>query len=165
MLTPFILLPGLYFVFTDVDRLRMNAEPAVAVLAIQQGGRSLVHLPELEFELSISPYCAESGVRESLSIAIADTRTTLRGEALRTGTSIDVSMRVSAGQLAPFALQGFCIDPALEGESILLGSALTAHASLRCARTGKPSIVFAAEPLDVRVDCIRSDTEAKPALR
>ncbi len=164
MLTPFLLLPGLYFVFTDVDKLRMNAEPAVAVLAVQQGGRSLVHLPELEFALRISPHCAESGVPESVSITIADTRTTLRGEALRAGKNIDVSMRVTANQLAPFALQGFCNDPALAGDSILLDSALTAHASLRCARAGKPSILFAAEPLDVRVDCIRSNTEAEPAL-
>jgi hypothetical protein len=163
MLTSFILLPGLYFVFTDVDRLRVDAEPAVAVLAVQQGGRNLVQLPELQFELSVSPHCAERGERESLSITIADTRTTLRGEALQNGKSIDVSMRVAASQLAPFALQGFCVDPAHTGESMLLGSALTAQASLRCARTGNPSIVFTAEPLDVRVVCALSAAEAKTA--
>jgi hypothetical protein len=163
MLTPFILLPGLYFVFTDVDRLLVNAEPAVAVLAIQQGGRNLVHLPELAFELRVSPHCAERGERESLSITIADTRTTLRGDALPAGKNIAVSMRVSASQLAPFALQDFCIDPAREGESTLLGAALTAHGSLRCARAEKSSIVFAAAPLDIRVDCVRSAAAAEPA--
>ena len=163
MLTPFILLPGLYFVFTDVDRLRVDAEPAVAVLAIQQAGRNFVQLPELEFALRISPHCAERGERESLSITIADTRTTVRGEGLQTGKSINVSMRVAANQLAPFAMQGFCVDPVREGESILLGSALTAQASLRCARAGKPSIVFAAEPLDVRLVCVGSAEEAEPA--
>ena len=161
MLTTFVLFPGLYFVFTDVDRLRMDSKPAVAMLAVQQGGRNLVQLPELQFDLSIWPHCAERGERESLSITIADTRTTLRGEALQTGKSIDVSMSVPAGQLAPFALQGFCVDPAREGESVLLGSALTAQASLRCARTGKPSILYAAEPLDVRVVCVRSAAEAE----
>jgi len=163
MLTPFILLPGLYLVFTDADLLRLNAEPAVAVLAIQPGGRNLVQLPELEFKLSVTPHCGESGNRESLSITIADTRTTLRGEALQAGKSFDVSMRVSAGQLAPFALQDFCTDPAFEGESILLGSALTAQASLRCARTGKSSVVFAAEPLDVRLVCLGAAAAAEPA--
>jgi hypothetical protein len=54
MLTHFILLPGLYFVFTEVDRLRIHAEPAVAVLAMQQGGRNLVRLPDIEFPLGIS---------------------------------------------------------------------------------------------------------------
>jgi len=164
MLIPFILMPGLYPVFTDVDRLDVNAEPAVAVLAVQEGGRNLVHLPELSFELQVSPHCAERGERESLSITIADTRTTVRGDALRAARSIDLSMRVAANQLAPFAMQDFCVDPAREGESILLGAALTAHASLRCARTGGPSIVFAATPLDIRVDCVRPAAEAGPAL-
>jgi hypothetical protein len=152
MVTPLILMPGLYLVFTDVDRLAVSAEPAVAVLAIQQGGRNLVHLPELSFELQVSPHCAERGEPESLSITIADTRTTIRGDALRAGQRIDVSMRVSASQLAPFAMQDFCVEPAREG------------ASLRCERTGRPSIVFAAEPLDIRVDCVRAVTEAEPAL-
>ncbi|HSN52546.1 MAG TPA: hypothetical protein VLS87_08445 [Woeseiaceae bacterium] len=164
MLTSFVLLPGLYFVFTDADRLRVDAEPAVAVVALQQGGRHLVALPELAFELSVSPHCAGRGERESLSITIADTQTTLRGDALRAGNSIDVSLRVSASQLAPVALQDFCVDPAREGESILIGAALTAHASLRCTRTDKPSIVFAATPLDIRVDCVRSGVEAGPAV-
>ena len=163
MLTTFILLPGLYFVFTDVDRLRVDAEPAVAVLAVQQGGRNLVQLPELQFELSVSPHCAGRGERESLSITIADTRTTLRGEALQNGNSIGVSVRVAANQLAPFALQGFCVDPVRAGESMLLGSALTAQASLRCTRTGNPSIVFAAEPLDVRIVCVRFAAEGETA--
>lgn len=163
MLTTFILLPGLYFVFTDVDRLRVDAEPAVAVLAVQKGGRSLVQLPELQFELSVSPHCAERGERESLSITIADTRTTVRGNALQTGKNIDISMRVAASQLAPLALQGFCVDPVREGESVLLGSVLTAQASLSCTRTGNPSIVFAAQPLDVRVVCVRSAAETEAA--
>lgn len=163
MLTHFILLPGLYLVFVEVDRLRISAEPAVAVLAVQQGGRNLVHLPELEFVLSLSPHCAESGQPESLSVTIADTRTTVRGEELQAMTTVDVTMRVSAAQLAPFALREFCVDPAAEGESILLTSALTAQASLRCARVEEQSIVFAAEPLDIRVDCIAATAEAAPA--
>ena len=160
MLTHFILLPGLYFVFVDVDRLRMTAEPAMAVLTVQRSGRNLVHLPELEFALSVSPHCGDSGRRESLSVTIADTRTTLGGEALQGAKTIDVSMRVSASQLAPFALREFCVDPVAEGESIVLRSALTAHASLRCARSEQQSIVFATAPLDIRVDCIATAAEA-----
>ena len=162
MLTHFILLPGLYFVFTELDRLRIHAEPAVAVVTMQQGGRTLVNLPELEFRLSVSPHCARSGQPESLSIAIADTQRTLRGEALKSATPIEVSMRVSANQLAPFALREFCMDPASEGRSMLLTAALAAQASLRCTRDEQQSIVFAAEPLDIRVDCLRSSATAEP---
>ena len=164
MLTKLLLLPGFYFVFTDIDRLRVHAEPAVAVLAMQQGGRTLVNLPPLEFRLSISPHCAEGGRPESLSITIADTQKTLSGEDLPSKTPIDVSMRVSASQLAPFALREFCVDPAAEGQSLLLTAALAAQVSLRCTRGEQQSIVFAAEPLDIRVDCIRSAAGAEPAL-
>ena len=163
MLTQLLLLPGLYFVFTDVDRLRVHAEPAAAVLAMQQGGRTLVNLPPLEFRLSISPHCADNGRPESLSITIADTQRTVSGEDLQSKTSIDVSMRVSANQLAPFALRGFCVDPAAGGESLVLTAALAAQVSLRCARGERQSIVFAAEPLNIRVDCIRSAAGAEPA--
>ena len=160
MLTHFILLPGLYFVFAEVDRLRVDAEPAVAELAMQQGGRTLVNLPQLEFRLSVTPHCAAGGKPESLSITIADTQKSLRGEDLQSTTSIDVSMLVSASQLAPFALREFCVDPASVGESLLLTAVLAAQVSLRCARAETQSVVFAAEPLDIRVDCIGSAAEA-----
>lgn len=163
MLTHFLLLPGLYFAFTDVDRLRVRADTAAAVLAMQQGGRTLVNLPSLEFRLNISPHCANGGRPESLSITIADTQTTLSGEDLQFDRSIDVSMRVSASQLAPFALREFCVDPAAEGESLVLPAALAAQVSLRCAWLEDQSIVYAAEPLDIRVHCIRPAAEAGPA--
>ena len=162
MLTHFILLPGLYFVFAEVDRVHVHAEPAVAVLTMQQGGRTLVSLPELEFQLSISPHCAASGRPESLSITIADTQKTLRGEDLQSAAPIDLSMRVSASQLAPFALQEFCVDLASEGESLVLTAALAAQVSLRCMRAETQSIVFAAQPLDIRLECKPSAAEAEP---
>ena len=163
MLSQILVLPALYFVFTEVDRLSVDAEPAVAVIALHEGGRKLVQLPELEFVLSVSPRCAANGRPESLSITIADTRATLRGEALQDASAVDVPVRISANQLAPLALQEFCTDPAAEGDSITLSSALTAQASLRCARGEQQSIVFAAEPLDIRVYCIRSESTAEPA--
>lgn len=163
MLSHFLVLPALYFVFAETDRLGLDSEPAVAVIPLQERGRKLVQLPELEFLLSVSPRCAANGRPESVSITIADTRNTLRGEDLQVAAPIDVPVRVSARQLAPFALQEFCIDPAAEGDSISLASALTAQASLRCARGEQQSIVFAAEPLDIRVDCIRSAPAAEPA--
>lgn len=162
MLTQLILLPGLYFVFTDLDRLGVHAEPAVAVLALQESGRKHVQLPELEFRLSVSPYCAQGGRPESLSITIADSHETLRGDQLRTTGTLGLSIRVPASQLAPFALREFCVDPISEGESVLFTAALAAQVSLRCAREAEPSIVFVAEPLDIRVDCIRSAAEAAP---
>lgn len=162
MLSQLLLLPALYFVFTDTDRLVVDAEPAIAVIALQEGGRRLVELPELEFPLRVATHCAANGRPESVSITIADTRRTLRGEALQDAATVDVSVVVAATQLAPFSLQDFCIDPAAEGQSTTLVSAFTAQASLRCAHGEQQSIVFAAEPLDIRVHCLRS-AAAEPA--
>jgi hypothetical protein len=156
MLTQFILLPGLYFVFTDVDSLRVHTEPAAAVLALQESGRNLVRLPDVEFRLSISAHCANGGRPESLSITIADTRRTLRAEELLATETVDVSMRTPAAQIAPLALREFCIDPAAEGDSVLVTSALAAQVSLRCSRDEGQYMVFAAEPLHIRVECIRT---------
>jgi hypothetical protein len=158
MLTQLILLPGLYFVFTEIDRLRVHAEPAVAILTLQQDGRELVRLPDIEFRLGIAMHCADGGQPGSLSVTVADTQTTVRAEELDGSRTVDVAIRIPASQLAPLALHGFCTDPASEGESKLLRSALAAQASLRCVRGENQSIVFAAEALDIRVDCIRGAT-------
>ena len=160
MLSHLILLPGLYFVFTEVDRLRIQTEPAVAILAKQQAGRKLVRLPDIEFRLGITMYCANSGQPESLSITIADTHRTLRAEELQAAKTVDVVMRIPARQIAPLALREFCIDTSSESESVLITSALALQASLRCSRGDEQSIVFAAESLDIRVDCIRSAVAA-----
>jgi hypothetical protein len=154
MLTYFMLLPGLYFVFTDVDSLHVQTEPAVAVLPVQTAGRNLVHLPDIEFRLGVSTYCARSGRPESLSITVADTQRTLRTEELQASKTVDVAMRVPANQIAPLALREFCIDTASAGESVLITTALALQASLRCSRGDDQSIVFAAEALDIRVVCI-----------
>lgn len=160
MLSHLLILPGLYFAPPEVDGLRVSAEPAVAVIALQESGRKLVPLPEVEFRLSVSPDCASGGRAESLSITIADTRQTLDEKELQSAESVDVVMRVPASQLAPLALGEFCVDPVSEGESVLITSALVAQTSLRCSRDEDLSIVFAATPLDIRVDCIHSGATA-----
>ena len=101
MLTHLILLSGLYIVFTDADRLRVDVEPAVAVLTTHQAGRTLVNLPPLEFKLSLTPHCAAGGRPESLSITIADTqRMTGTGPATRHSVSSSTS-RLSPTRTQP----------------------------------------------------------------
>ena len=156
MLTHFLLLPALYLVFAETDRLGVQAELAVAVLALQEAGQNFVQLPDIEFRLRVSPHCANGGLPESVSITIADTRKTLGAEELRAKETVEVAMNVAEGQLAPLALRGFCVDSAAEGESVLLTSLLSVQASLRCSRDNDQSIVFSAAALDIRVDCIRT---------
>ena len=132
----------------------MHAEPAVAALAVQQAGRNLVRLPDIGFRVGITTHCANNGQPESLSITIADTQRTLGAAELQAANTIDVDMLVPANQIAPLALQGFCVDTAAEGESVLIASALA----------DDQTMVFAAEPLDIRLDCVLSaDSTTEPA--
>jgi hypothetical protein len=166
MLTDLLLLPGLYFVFAEADRLHMNAEPAVTVLALQRAESKLVQLPaDVEFRLSVTSNCAGGGRPESLSVTIADTVMTVGGEELQATDTLELVVRVPASQLAPLALGAFCVDPASEGASILAVAALTAQASLRCSRGEDQSIVYAAKPLDIRVYCIPAAATPVEAAR
>jgi hypothetical protein len=80
MLTQIILLPVLYFIVADVDRLLVHAEPAVASISPQPGGRKFIRLPDLEFPLHINAYCGAGRTPESISVSIADSNKTISGE-------------------------------------------------------------------------------------
>jgi len=157
MLKPLILLPVLYFLSGDTDRIVVEADHAVVAIPLQAHGRNLLHLPELEFLISISAHCADGGQPDSISIAVADTRKTIRGPDLLAAAPIQTSLRIAARQIAPLALQEFCVEGGPAEESRLLTSALTAQVSLRCIRGEQQSIVFDAAPLDVELSCVAVD--------
>lgn len=158
MMTQIILLPLFYFVVTDVDRLFVDAEPAVASIGLQPGGRKLIRLPELEYTLHISANCGAGRTPESISVSIADSTRTisgedLGGEDLPVSVSLDTSVRVAARQIAPLPIQGFCISENEAPRSLLVTAALTAQFSLRCVKDDEHTIVFRAQALDVVLNC------------
>lgn len=165
MLTQIFLLPIFYFVVTDVDRLLVHAEPAVASIGLQPGGRRLIRLPELEFALHISAYCGAGRTPESISVSIADSTRTISGEDLRgedmpDSVSLDTSVRIAARQIAPLPIQGFCIAENEAPQSLLVTTALTAQFSLRCVKDDERTIVFRARTLDVVLNCETGATTA-----
>ena len=146
----FFLLPVYYFVIADIDRLSIRAEPAVATVSQQLGERRLIRLPELEFKLRIVAHCARGRLPESISISVADTRETIRGEQLPESGPLELSVIVASRQIAPLAVGELCVA----GHSdVVVANALTAQVSLRCALDDEQSIVFDAIPLDVRISC------------
>jgi hypothetical protein len=157
MLTHFFLLPAYYFVVADVDRLIVTSEPAVASISHQSGSRNLIRLPELEFPLRISAQCGTGRVPESVSISIADTGTTISGEDLPVAAALETSVRVASGQIAPIAIQGFCVADTVSDRELLVATALTAQVSLRCASDDEQTIVFRAQALDVLLSCEMSE--------
>jgi len=149
----FFLLPVYYFVVADIDRLSVHAEPAVATIARRAGGRRLTQPPELKFDLHIRTRCARGWLPESVSISVADTKKTISGEELLSESSIETSILVSPRQLAPIALQDFCVIGDSAQQSLIVTTALTAHVSLRCAREDDQTIVYSAKALDILINC------------
>jgi hypothetical protein len=180
MLTQIILLPVLYFIVADVDRLLVHAEPAVASISPQPGGRKFIRLPDLEFPLHINAYCGAGRTPESISVSIADSNKTISGEDLGgedlggedpasedsgskdlpVSVSLDTSVRIASRQIAPIAIRGFCVTGNEAPRSLLVATALTAQFSLRCVRDDKHTIVFRARALDVVLNCETGTTTA-----
>ena len=153
----FFLSPVFYLVVTDADRLNVDSDPAIVNIVRQDDGRQLIRLPQLEFPLRISAHCGRGGVLQSLSISVADTRQTISGEDYPADDTFATTVSVSPRQIAPIAVEEFCTVDYPVGESRLLETALTAQISLRCALEEAQSVIFAAEPLDVKLVC--SDKE------
>jgi hypothetical protein len=135
--------------------LSVEAAPAVAAVQPESDGRSLVRLPALEFAFTIRASCGPDRVATSVSISVADTRTTLTGEQLRTDRPIAAALRLPAQQLSPVAVDDFCAEAsAADGaDNVLIHDAATAHASLRCADETGESITYASKSLDVTLVC------------
>lgn len=155
MLTQLLLLPALYLVVADVDRLIIETSPATASVVPLDGDRKLLRLPDLEFPVRVVARCSAGRTPESISISIADTRVSFGREALSDDAVLETSVRVSARQMAPVAVDGFCTSESGSSEPLLLSTALTAQISLRCVRDDEQSIAFRARTLDVLVNCAR----------
>ena len=162
MTTQLLLLPALYLLAPDADRLTVYAEPAPASVAAQAEGRRLLQLPDLEYRLRIRKHCAGGRRAESVSISVADTRRTLNGDALHEEAEIETTLRIGAGQLAPIALRSFCVAGDDNGRTLLVQSVLTANASLRCAGDDGESIFYTSTTLDVAIHCEAPAEESVP---
>jgi hypothetical protein len=159
MLTELFLLPALYFVVADVDRLIVQTQPAVTSVVSLDGNRELLRLPDLEFPVRITARCSSGRTAESISISIADTRVSFDREALSDDAVLETSVQVSSSQMAPVVVDGFCSSGAGSPDPLLLSTVLTAQISLRCVSDVEQSIAFRARTLDVLVHCAQ---EAPP---
>lgn len=159
MLTEFLLLPALYFVVADIDRLIVRTDPAVASVISLPTKRELLRLPDIEFPLRVVARCAAGREPESISISIADTRISFGRDAMSADTVLETSISVSSRQVAPIAVDGFCSAGNNPSKPLLLATALTAQISLRCVRDDQHSIAFRAQTLDVLVNC---EPESQP---
>lgn len=141
-------------------RIVAAAEPVVVSVTRPEGGRQLVRLPDLDFRLSIDAQCDADQRPVSLSVSIADTRTTLLEERLADATDIAVNLSVPASQVAPIPVDNFCAVDSPAAPELVVRDALIAHFSLRCLSEEGESITYATRPLPVALTCDSADQGA-----
>lgn len=136
--------------------------PSVSI-APRNEARSL-RLPPLDYEFALTPTCATPLAPQSVTVTIADTKTTLGGGELAENADLRLALTVPAEQIAPVTVAGFCMlaedsdgedpraEPATTGPVTIPGT-LSASASLRCGDGQDESIVYATELLDVTLIC------------
>jgi len=137
------------------------------VVAPRSAGRRPLQLPDLEYQFQVTLDCAESFTAQFLSVAIADSRRTIEGEAIDSKAApSELTIAVPERQLAPIVVSDFCIDvsgdddarvpaSALERSltSLTIPAVLSAHASLVCSDGEMQEIAYSAQPLDVVLVC------------
>ena len=117
-----------------------------------------IQLPNLTFTVQARGQCPDTQSAETISISIADTRITM----VPTDQEIiEKSIRVSAKQLAPVAVENFCLaDTATTAaDSLQIDDALTAHLSLRCSIDSNESISYESVALSVTLLCEEPESE------
>lgn len=145
------------------DDIVVAAQETTAVVTPREAHLKLVNLPALEFGLRAAFKC--KGQPVSVTLSVADTHTTLRGEDLASQRSVEVVLSVPPRQLALAASSRFCVADAPETDDELLVSGLaTAHASLRCSSDTGDTALFASAPLQVRLICARQPDEDQSAV-
>ena len=113
-----------------------------------------IDLPAIKFALRAAIQC--KGEPVSVTLSVADTFTTIGGDALRDQRAAEATVEVPAGQLALAKNEAFCIaGDAATSDEMLLAGFTTVHASLRCATDDNESLHFASAPLQVKLNCVR----------
>ena len=151
----------------------LDASTPTVDIAPRSHSRSL-RLPPLDYEFALTPACATPLTPQSVTVTVADTKTTLGATELAENNEIRLSLTVPAEQIAPVTVAEFChlpdadeseetrVEPAasnpvttaqLTTAQVTIAGTLSASASLRCGDGQDETIVYATELLDVTLNC------------
>ena len=165
------------------DRLELAAEPPVVTVSATAPGRRFVDLPALEYRFAVQAACTGSRTPRSLSISVADSRVALAGAALDEQAAGELVLTVPARQLAPIAVDDFCVAGPAASEVMPAGverasasasasaaprlltvpAVVSAQASLVCGDEAGSHISYVTKPLAVTLSCAAGDGRATEA--
>lgn len=173
-LMPVIVVAGLITggLATGKDSLSIMADAPVVSVTPRDPGRNFLRLPALEYKFRVRTHCSDNRSPESLSLNVADSRLSIGGdEIIRDGTT-EMSLRIPAGQIAPLAVENFCVVPdedkreqeADAPTQVTIPAALSAQASLLCASDEDKTMTYVSRTLDVSLLCRLPAEEAMPVI-
>lgn len=139
----------------------VRADYAIVDLAELPASERYVQLPDLGFPLRIEPSCPLGAGIDTVSISVADTRNTFRGEVFGERPVMETIFRVPRQQIGPLPVEHFCTakDPHAGRHILRIADVLTAQASLRCATESRQFVVYETVGLNVELRCDRSQAE------
>lgn len=162
-LVPVTLLVGVILVAPahGRDSLNVSANAPTVSVAPRNAGRNFMRLPTLEYVFEISAKCADGRLPKSISLSVADSRKSLVAEQIALDGPTELSLQVPANQIAPLAVENFCIadggdDSTVDADSqteLSVSSALSAQASLLCEGADDTAMTYVSRPLDVSLVC------------
>lgn len=158
-------------------RLELAVEPPVIVVPATAPGRRFIDLPALEYRFEVQAACTGSRTPRALSINVADSRVALSGAALGERAGAELILNVPARQLAPIAVDDFCVA-AREGTAagdeavsatfapsrlLTVPDVVSAQASLVCGDEQGSDISYVTKPLAVTLACAAADERGAEA--
>ncbi len=151
------------------DSLSVSANAPTVSVAPRDSGRSFMRLPTLEYVFEIHANCSDGRIPKSISLNVADSRMSLTAEQIASDGPTELSLQVPASQIAPLAIEDFCIaedgdDDDIDGDmqtELSVESALSAQASLLCEGEDDRAMTYVSRPLDVSLVCDAVPEEAE----
>lgn len=155
---------------TLTHALLLTANTPRVEIARRSAARNYLRLPALEFAFQFTAQCAGGFSPQSMSLSIADSRKSLSAEQLANmAADAELTITVPAKQLAPIAIENFCIVTATEAgaitspakQAITLPAAFSAQGSLLCVYEDQQEMIYTSHSLGITLVCDSVDEETE----
>ena len=142
------------------DELRITANTPDVTVSTRTTSRNFMRLPALDFAFELEVSCSASLNVRGVSLSIADTRIALTEAQLADPAARQLSLTIPAGQIPPVRIENFCLADQAQteaAEQVEIPAILSVQGSLVCANEDESRITYASTPLNVVVNCRRSE--------
>ncbi len=149
------------------DSLSVVANSPTVSVAPRDPGRNFLRLPTLEYVFEVRAKCSNGRLPKSLSLNVADSRSSLAADKIVNDGPTEISLQVPASQIGPLVVEDFCVAAAEEDDEPLsdvqtqvsIPAALSAQASLLCEGEDEKAMTYVSQTLDVSLVCESASRE------